>query len=861
MVKVRPARLRQTIKKPLYVAEKNDSGSDSEPRISSSDSNASDVEEIAEEMLSASESLTVDDSIAEEMAGLIAEQAGELEGDEVLPEPKKGRKKSREQKPMELTDELDTPASQKSQRRVKLRLNDSSTTDKNNVKPANVIDYLTFVQNAYTNFYDNFQKQGPSPTVAACRPEVQSRWKKSEDIKDALEKWLNQKSIGFMLSSQAAAVEVIPIPVDPNETPVKLGRPRKGEEVVAREKRPRRPKKKKVIIRSTSPEQKPVINESTSLDSLSIFHATTFDFQHVSSAYRTESNQVIDFVNELKKRVSEDGQTPSGSKLQAEVSKLKKRRHLNQLAFCGGPISAIRTCPRRTSNNNELVVISTFADERMLSLSEEAAYVQFWSFPSDLSSVSKLEFILEIPDVSAVLTMCWCPVLNEKTKLNSTSAKETMPSKSSRSASSGYSKRRKLSKSVEEEEDDVLGLLAVGTNIGKVMVYCIPRNIESVTKMRESRDRNVSDEDETSCPLVVSVKPVFVLDHPTIAMKVLADENQEVFLKKTPKIKKIKTESEEADEVLPKVESFVDVCRFPILSVDWSPFSGGRLIACVSAAGRILVWDVEAEPRNCPLIIYSSEWNSPPVNAVWMTETRVAVSFRSKSLRIFDVCSEVCLHENTTPRTVGTLVSSCPSILPGLFCYDTVPINMFNILYTCSGYLTFDDDTLEKSLVVPTFNSHQVQAMRSMVCENSGVIGSVGADGRVIFTLNGRVRPHDAPGDFSFITARTQLQVIGHRIEHADKKASLNGNFGGGIDSGEKTLTKPCFSHDDCRAHKWLEIRCGDAAMRDMITMRRCKTKLPEPSDAWTGYSGRRSWINLHFAMHALENYMNRILS
>lgn len=69
-----------------------------------------------------------------------------------------------------------------------------------------------------------------------------------------------------------------------------------------------------------------------------------------------------------------------------------------------------------------------------------------------------------------------------------------------------------------------------------------------------------------------------------------------------------------------------------------------------------------------------------------------------------------------------------------------------------------------------------------------------------------------------FVNARNSLQIIAHRKEDGDvEKMQVNGNDS--TENGEKPLNKLCFLHADCCAEKYLELRIGDAALRDQITV------------------------------------------
>lgn len=98
---------------------------------------------------------------------------------------------------------------------------------------------------------------------------------------------------------------------------------------------------------------------------------------------------------------------------------------------------------------------------------DDTTYLQFWTFSPNSKfifiliflmliffslSEASLKFLLEIPNVSAVLSLIWCPLLTERTL--------------------GHLLFKNLDKKKDITNiDDVLGYLAVGTNIGKIFIY------------------------------------------------------------------------------------------------------------------------------------------------------------------------------------------------------------------------------------------------------------------------------------------------------------------------------------------------------------------------------------------------------
>lgn len=145
------------------------------------------------------------------------------------------------------------------------------------------------------------------------------------------------------------------------------------------------------------------------------------------------------------------------------------------------------------------------------------------------------------------------------------------------------------------------------------------------------------------------------------------------------------------------------------------------------------------------------------------------------------------------------------------------------------------------------------------VCEGSGSIASVGYDGRLVSTFNGRIKSYDCDKMPGFYTGRTLLQMISHRkkvtIEQVleNDKLEVNSNNNNlsprsknksnnlickqekeldfesvepkrlkleeTFENQDNVIEKLCFSHVECCENKWLEIRIGDATLKDHITV------------------------------------------
>ncbi|VBB32947.1 unnamed protein product [Acanthocheilonema viteae] len=93
------------------------------------------------------------------------------------------------------------------------------------------------------------------------------------------------------------------------------------------------------------------------------------------------------------------------------------------VAYCGGPISTIESCPRKLEDGRECVAVTVFADEEYLVLKNRKSchndYIQFWIYDNKPERISaSLWFLLEV-NYSTILCTAWCPSLRNSVKQDS----------------------------------------------------------------------------------------------------------------------------------------------------------------------------------------------------------------------------------------------------------------------------------------------------------------------------------------------------------------------------------------------------------------------------------------------------------
>uniref|UniRef100_A0AAF5Q5X3 Uncharacterized protein n=2 Tax=Wuchereria bancrofti TaxID=6293 RepID=A0AAF5Q5X3_WUCBA len=349
---------------------------------------------------------------------------------------------------------------------------------------------------------------------------------------------------------------------------------------------------------------------------------------------------------------------------------------IGSIAYCGGPISTIKSCPRKLEDGRECVAVTVFTDEEYLISKDRknnTDYVQFWLYDNKSERISaSFWFLLEV-NHSTILCTAWCPSLRNSVKHDS-----------------------KLS--------NFVGILAVGGMNSPISLY----GIRSDIPVPSINDNN---------PLVYRcAEPDLILCCP-------------------------------------------DCCNnIPIISIAWSEKGGSNKLASVSASGHVLIWDLN-ESTTSAKIIYSTEWLSPPLSVVFCGMGQLAVSFREKLIRIYDLATLTFVIEESAQRTAGMQVYSREGLFNGIFSYQQ-DFTLSGVHLTCGTCYIVLGSSKENFFVVPLANKHEVQLWDMCICPKTGAIISAGADGRLQVSLNGRLAAIGSEKDFVFNACRVVLTLV-----------------------------------------------------------------------------------------------------
>ncbi|VDM97139.1 unnamed protein product [Thelazia callipaeda] len=400
---------------------------------------------------------------------------------------------------------------------------------------------------------------------------------------------------------------------------------------------------------------------------------------HASS---TQTRNTKNKAGKTKERLSLFVPKPLHCKVKKINSILSKKQvhEIGCIAYCGGPISTIKSCPRKLEDGRECVAVTVFPDEEYLvskNRKDSNDYIQFWLYDyKPTSTVASLWFLLEVKH-STVLCTAWCPSLRGSVKQDS-----------------------KLS--------DFVGILAVGGINAPISFYGIRSDICA---------QFVNNTD----PLLLRCsEPHLALNCP-------------------------------------------ECCNnSPIISISWSEIRGSSKFAAVSASGHVLIWDLD-EGIASPKIISNIEWLSPPLNVAFCGSEQLAVSFREKLIRIYDLASLTLVIEESAQRTagmqVGNQVCSREGLFSGVFSYQQ-DFTLSGIHLKCGTCYIVLGSLEGNFFVVPLANRHEVQIWDMCICPKTGTVISVGADGRLQISLNGRLVASGSEKDFGFSVCQVVMTVV-----------------------------------------------------------------------------------------------------
>ena len=601
-----------------------------------------------------------------------------------------------------------------------------------------------------------------------------------------------------------------------------------------------------------------------------------FDVDQSPAVQQFESIQLVDLFHSLPKEPNletENGQIEALIQEKVPVAKQlsmstidrlvfrqgKKAHEQAQALFCGGPVAAIAVCPRPLPNGHELFCVATFADETNFDrlADDENAYLQMWTIDaSQHSEPAQLAFLLRLPSAQQICSLEWCPLVDNQFFAFKSDVRNKTTMNGSGNANSGESPQGRQDESQNSQmaastsaaangipsnnQEPPLGLISIGTSSGRIHIYSIPSQLDALLAIhRQSEDvegQSCSTSTSSSQPLVLESSPIITLRHPHIQIPDQIKQDQ----KPVALFGADANEHEKQPELLP-------LDAIPLLSLNWSPFAGARHLAAVSATGIVYIWDILGTEPALPIFCLQLErWLAMGVG--WMERDKICVTSRQRHLRVYKVNLPVAdqsaasstskssnivdtgasqlLFECDNIKSVGSLCSTQPLLFPGLLSFDSLSFNYFGLPQQSACYiwsaLQQDHGGMASEQVFATnlSNCHQLRIASSQICPLTGVCASVGADGRLVCSLNGRMASREGIHRTSetFLHGRTLLQLISHPKRKSKQSAADEAEE----DREDDEEPKFFYSHADSCAERLLEIRLGDCALLDQKNERAC---------------------------------------
>uniref|UniRef100_A0A158P9A2 C2H2-type domain-containing protein n=1 Tax=Angiostrongylus cantonensis TaxID=6313 RepID=A0A158P9A2_ANGCA len=451
-------------------------------------------------------------------------------------------------------------------------------------------------------------------------------------------------------------------------------------------------------------------------------------------------------IFESKKQDNEKSVPTSCRRLQAlNTVELENGDEYVTIAYCGGPINAIRVAPNSMSSDEEVVAVVTYTSK-----------LRMW-------------FILK-SNYGLIFDVQW------------------------------------LDRPRSSSEKSLIGFIALSTAQGVILIYRL-------------------DTTSVPSPSLHSQNFPIVEPNPAIILE------QEKFFDKP---------SDANSYSFPP----------PIHTMAWSARANAQHIVGVNAAGAAVIWDLQRS-SDAPHVLLDPAWSSPATSAAFINtfegngrlflKVYIALSFRERMVRVYNIRTYECSLEENTVRTAGHInfflsqcliflilstsllkmklvsfvlfylrsrVSSQPRLLPGFFAFQaeyfssgTVPSN--GVCFICT------EAKSDGYFVLPLANKHELMTWDVTTSPTNAVVASCGVDGRLLLSANGRLATFGSSMDFAFSVLKSALAITRRRI--SDPESQRLGNLKNNSEAAEGKEPHPqaCPSyttHEDTLQHLWLDI-------------------------------------------------------
>ncbi|KAL6732050.1 hypothetical protein Aduo_002852 [Ancylostoma duodenale] len=332
-----------------------------------------------------------------------------------------------------------------------------------------------------------------------------------------------------------------------------------------------------------------------------------------------------------------------------------------------------------------------------------------------------------------------------------------------------------LDRPKSSENDTLIGFVAVATAQGALLIYRLDTTTVSSTAS-----------DLKKLP-VVEPEPSLILQQPK------------------PWLSDDRTREENSEPQYPP----------PLISIAWCTRDEAQYIVAVNAAGGAVIWDLQRS-LDAPYVLLDSSWCSPATHAAFICGFEVALSFRERLIRVYDVRTYQCVLEESTVRTAGCRATTQPRLFSGFFsCQSeyfvgTDPPNT-GVSFICT------DSKADGFFVVPLANRHEHMTWDVSASTQNAVVASCGLDGKVLLSTNGRLVTIANTVDFGFSLLKTALTIVRRRISEPEEESiqelvskmetpQESEQPAEGADQPKRRASRSYATHEESLQNLWLDI-------------------------------------------------------
>ncbi|KHJ99408.1 zinc finger, C2H2 type [Oesophagostomum dentatum] len=207
----------------------------------------------------------------------------------------------------------------------------------------------------------------------------------------------------------------------------------------------------------------------------------------------------------------------------------------------------------------------------------------------------------------------------------------------------------------------------------------------------------------------------------------------------------------------------------PLLSIAWCTRDEAQHIVAVNAAGAAVIWDLHRS-TDAPYVLLDASWCSPVARAAFINGFEVALSFRERIIRVYDVRTYECTLEEGRVRTAGSRVTGQPRLFSGFFTYQSEYFASGDV--PCNGVSFVCPETkADAFFVVPLANRHEFMTWDVSASPMNAVVATCGADGKLLLSANGRLVTPSHTSDYGFSLLKTALCIVRRRIAIPEKES------------------------------------------------------------------------------------------